>query len=83
MCFLHHSLCFVPLAIDHVQALLADRSSLLVRLHRARSSLPPGHPALTSLSADPPWEREWKGGEGKLGDEDPDGSDGEDDGDDE
>ncbi|KDR76008.1 hypothetical protein GALMADRAFT_139765 [Galerina marginata CBS 339.88] len=67
--------------IDHIQALLADRESLAARLYRARSSLPPGHPALTPLMPDPPWEREWKGGEGKLGDEDLDGegvSDGED-----
>ncbi|KAH9481232.1 hypothetical protein JR316_0005753 [Psilocybe cubensis] len=59
--------------IDHIQALLSDRSALLARLHRARSSLPPGHPALTPILSDPPWEREWKGGEGKLGCEDPDG----------
>ncbi|KAF5327022.1 hypothetical protein D9619_004126 [Psilocybe cf. subviscida] len=58
--------------IDHIQALLADRSALLARLHRARSSLPPGHPALIPLSPDPLWEREWKGGNGKLGDDDPD-----------
>ncbi|KAF8972176.1 hypothetical protein BDZ97DRAFT_1783575, partial [Flammula alnicola] len=64
--------------IDHIQALLADRSSLLARLHRARSSLPPGHPALTPVMPDPPWEREWKGGEGRLGDEDPDGDGGSD-----
>ncbi|KAF4613783.1 hypothetical protein D9613_007481 [Agrocybe pediades] len=69
--------------IDHIQALLAERSALLARLHQARSSLPPGHPALSPLIPDPPWEREWKGGEGKLGDEDPDGgSEGDDDGDD-
>ncbi|CAA7269576.1 unnamed protein product [Cyclocybe aegerita] len=55
--------------IDHIQSLLADRSALLARLHQARSSLPPGHPALTPLVPDPPWEREWKGGEGRLGDE--------------
>ncbi|KAF9478312.1 hypothetical protein BDN70DRAFT_860292 [Pholiota conissans] len=55
--------------IDHIQSLIADRSALLVRLHRARSSLPPGHPALTPLVPDPPWEREWKGGNGRLGDE--------------
>ncbi|KAF9037671.1 hypothetical protein BJ165DRAFT_1408342 [Panaeolus papilionaceus] len=59
--------------IDHIQSLLADRSELLARLHHARSSLPPGHPALTPLAADPPWEREWKGGEGKLGDEENEG----------
>jgi len=64
--------------IDHIQALLSDRSSLLVRLHRARSSLPPGHAALLPLMSDPPWEREWKGGEGRLGGVDGDGEEGED-----
>ncbi|PPQ91707.1 hypothetical protein CVT25_012848 [Psilocybe cyanescens] len=71
--------------IDHIQALISDRSALLARLHRARSSLPPGHPVLTPVLSDPPWEREWKGGDGRLGDEEPDGegaSDGEDDGED-
>lgn len=37
---------------------------------------------LTPVLSDPPWEREWKGGDGRLGDEEPDGegaSDGEDD----
>jgi len=68
------SLFLIPLAIDHIQQLVADRSALLARLHRARSSLPPGHPMLTPLIPDPPWEREWKGGEGRLGDEDPGGS---------
>jgi len=29
---------------------------------------------LTPLIPDPPWEREWKGGEGKLDDEEPGGS---------
>ena len=68
------------IAIEHIQDLISDRSSLLARLHRARSSLPPGHPALSPLVADPPWEREWKGGNGRMGDEDPEGdgdSDGE------
>jgi hypothetical protein len=46
--------------------LLTERSSLLTRLQRARASLPVGHPALTTLDPDPPWEKEWKGGEGKL-----------------
>lgn len=55
--------------IDYMQDLLAERSALLGRLHRARASLPPGHPALVPLSPDPAWEREWKGGEGRLGDE--------------
>lgn len=44
--------------------LLADRDSLRGRLERARSILPPGHPARTPLQAEPLWEREWKGGEG-------------------
>lgn len=46
--------------------MLTERSSLLTRLQRARASLPVGHPALTTLNPDPPWEKEWKGGEGKL-----------------
>lgn len=59
--------------------MLTERSSLLARLQRARAVLPPGHPALTTLNPDPPWEREWKGGEGKLifgdgGDGDEEGS---------
>ncbi|KAG6857411.1 hypothetical protein H0H87_004773 [Tephrocybe sp. NHM501043] len=32
--------------IDYINELIDDRSALLARLHRARSSLPPGHPAL-------------------------------------
>jgi hypothetical protein len=59
--------------------LLTERSSLLARLQRARDSLPPGHPALTTLDPEPTWEREWKGGEGNLNlgdgdDEEGDGS---------
>ena len=46
--------------------MLTERSSLLTRLQRARASLPAGHPALTTLDPDPPWEKEWKGGDGKL-----------------
>lgn len=54
------------------------------RLQRARSLLPPGHPATVSLSPNPAWEREWKGGEGKEGNDDGDESDeGDDDNDDE
>ncbi|KAF8813178.1 hypothetical protein BYT27DRAFT_7220582 [Phlegmacium glaucopus] len=74
--------------IEHIQYLLTDRSSLLARLQHARASLPPGHPALTALSPDPPWEREWNGGEGKLtlgdgdGDEEGDGGSGDDEEDD-
>lgn len=39
--------------------------------------LPPGHPCLIPLSPNPLWEREWKGGEGKLGDEEAEESEGE------
>lgn len=68
--------------------MLTERSSLLTRLQRARASLPVGHPALTTLDPDPPWEKEWKGGEGKLnlgegdeeGDKDAGSGDEEDDG---
>jgi hypothetical protein len=28
--------------------------------------LPTRHPALAPVQIDPPWEREWKGGEGKV-----------------
>ncbi|KAG6865967.1 hypothetical protein C0991_009969 [Blastosporella zonata] len=35
--------------IDYINELIDDRSALLARLHRARSSLPPGHPALIPL----------------------------------
>ncbi|KAF9466609.1 hypothetical protein BDZ94DRAFT_1157805 [Collybia nuda] len=35
--------------IDYINDLLDERSALLARLHRARSSLPPGHPALTPI----------------------------------
>jgi hypothetical protein len=54
------------IAIEYIQHLLTERSSLLTRLQRAKACLPVGHPALTTLNPDPPWEREWKGGEGKL-----------------
>jgi len=63
--------------------LLEERSSLLTRLQRARASLPPGHPALTALNPDPPWEREWKGGEGTFDPGDGDGDDGDGSGDEE
>ena len=53
--------------------MLTERSSLLTRLQRARASLPVGHPALTRLDPDPPWEKEWKGGEGKFNFGDGDG----------
>lgn len=39
--------------------------------------LPPGHPCLLPLSSHPIWEREWKGGEGKFGDEEAEESEGE------
>lgn len=55
--------------IDYINDLLSERSGLLSRLQRARSLLPPGHPGLIPLSPNPAWEREWKGGEGKFGDE--------------
>jgi len=66
--------------------MLSDRSALLSRLHHAQSMLPLGHPVSCPLQADPPWEREWKGGEGRAigsvdGDGDEDvgsGSDGDD-----
>ena len=61
------SLCIISLtAIEHIQHLLTERSSLLSRLQHAKASLPAGHPALNTLDPDPPWEKEWKGGEGKL-----------------
>lgn len=33
-------------AIDYINELLDERSALLARLHGARTTLPPGHPAL-------------------------------------
>ncbi|KAG6919183.1 hypothetical protein DXG01_008481 [Tephrocybe rancida] len=69
--------------IDYINELIDDRSALLARLHGARSSLPPGHPALVPSNqysgsgnerregededTGPLWEREWKGGHGTLG----------------
>lgn len=32
--------------IEYINELLDERSALLARLHRARTTLPPGHPAL-------------------------------------
>ncbi|TEB04021.1 hypothetical protein FA13DRAFT_1750749 [Coprinellus micaceus] len=49
----------------------------VIRLQNARSMLPPGHPCLLPLSPYPIWEREWKGGEGKFGDEEAEESEGE------
>ncbi|KAF5359244.1 hypothetical protein D9756_003526 [Leucocoprinus leucothites] len=65
--------------IEYINELLSDRTSLLARLERARSSLPKDHPTLASLSiGERLWEREWKGGSGRLDgeageDEDEDG----------
>ncbi|KAJ7364247.1 hypothetical protein DFH08DRAFT_730806 [Mycena albidolilacea] len=56
-------------SIDYMNDLLADRDALRARLDRARSVLPPGHPARTPLYADPLWEREWKGGVGHADEE--------------
>ncbi|KAJ7031382.1 hypothetical protein C8F04DRAFT_1397339 [Mycena alexandri] len=55
--------------IDYMTELLADREALRGRLDRARAALPPGHPARTPLDSDPLWEREWKGGVNRDGDE--------------
>lgn len=68
------------LAIEYVTELLNEHSALLTRLHRAKSLLPLGHPALVPPCAgEPLWEREWKGGEGKIdeegGDEDDENND--------
>ena len=58
-------------AIDHLNALLAERTDLLERLQYARSVLPSNHPALIvpPQHMDPErgvalWEREWNGGTG-------------------
>ena len=60
-------------AIDYINDLLEERTSLLNRMKRARSYLSPGHPALASLSDQQPlWEREWSGGLGILDDVDGD-----------
>ncbi|KAG5647349.1 hypothetical protein DXG03_000417 [Asterophora parasitica] len=60
--------------IDYINELMEERSALLARLHSARSTLPPGHPALipdTQYTDEgeegPLWQREWKGGHGTLG----------------
>ncbi|KAG6902850.1 hypothetical protein C0995_010735 [Termitomyces sp. Mi166 len=73
----------VVLSKNYINELIDERRALLARLHRARSSLPPGHPALiplrhhssagdepgdgTDQNMTPLWEREWKGGRGSLG----------------
>lgn len=61
-------------AIDYIHELLDDRRVLLDRLNRARSKLPPGHPALLVLQ-DALWEREWNGGTGITDDGDSDDED--------
>ncbi|KAJ7158590.1 hypothetical protein C8R46DRAFT_1224535 [Mycena filopes] len=61
--------------IDYMNELLADRESLRARLERARSVLPPGHPARTPADCDPLWEREWKGGVNQDADEEADDDD--------
>lgn len=40
-----------------------QRSSLMERLHAARSRFPPGHPAVRT-AGEMPWERIWNGGVG-------------------
>lgn len=78
---MQNSFIFQIAAIEHIQNLLSDRSTLLARLHHARSMLPPGHPALTTLQIDPLWERVWKGGDGNViadGDEEGASSEGDD-----
>jgi len=57
-------------AIEYINELLSDRSSLLTRLEHARSALPSDHPALSlPCQGEPLWERQWKGGEGRIDDE--------------
>lgn len=57
-------------AIEYINELLGDRSSLLARLEHARSALPSDHPALSlSCKGEPLWERQWRGGEGRIDDE--------------
>ncbi|TFK70329.1 hypothetical protein BDN72DRAFT_896572 [Pluteus cervinus] len=62
--------------IDYITDLLNERSMLLARYNHACSSLPPGHHATQPLPesiSDPTgvvfWEREWKGGEPREGEE--------------
>ena len=59
-----------PLAIEHIEDLLADRRELLSRLNLARNSLARGHPLLALSGRDSLWERPWTGGEGAEDDED-------------
>lgn len=52
-------------AIEQINELLAQRSSYLERLQAAKAALPPGHPALLSVSqGEHPWEKIWNGGIG-------------------
>ena len=57
-------------AIEYVNDLLSERSTLLARLERARGLLPAGAAVILPSQGGgvPLWEREWKGGEGKTGD---------------
>ena len=70
----------IILAIDHLNALLAERANLSARLDHARAVLNPGHPALACTpthlddKGTPLWEREWTGGTG-WGDVEDDGGD--------
>jgi hypothetical protein len=62
--------------IEHLKALLSQRSALIERLHQAKMLLPPNHPALypPHASPTPPWERLWDGGCGLpagIDDQDP------------
>ncbi|KAG9050185.1 hypothetical protein FS837_007083 [Tulasnella sp. UAMH 9824] len=51
--------------IEHIDDLMAQRSSYLERLRAAKAALPPGHPALLGTSqGEQPWEKIWNGGVG-------------------
>ncbi|KAG8951271.1 hypothetical protein FRC04_006510 [Tulasnella sp. 424] len=51
--------------IEHINELLDQRASYLERLQAAKGVLPPGHPALLSVSqGEQPWEKVWNGGIG-------------------
>ncbi|CAL1716248.1 unnamed protein product [Somion occarium] len=65
--------------IDHLNALLNERTELLQRLQYARNLLPSNHPALVvspehldSQTGVPLWDREWGGGTGLGADGDGD-----------
>ncbi|KAI9461562.1 hypothetical protein BJY52DRAFT_1203369 [Lactarius psammicola] len=59
--------------VEYIQQLLEQRQHFIERLQRARTMLPPGHPAL-GLSRPPGevslWEREWSGGMDPKDDDD-------------